>query len=245
MALIRQSNAATMARDAVVLDLGDLRRQGEIIKLRAREEAERIVADARAERERLLKTAAEEGRAAGVARGIEEGRKKGEDSGKSAAMAEFKLRLEALEKGWSGALAGFEAMREQLMVDARHEVVRLAVRIGELVTKRAVAANPDAAADQVAALLTTLMRPTRAVVSVHPDDRAAVEQALPALAARIAAAQHVELIADDSLSRGSCLLRAAGGGEIDGTIGTQLERIAAALLPGEPGPRDASGEAAP
>jgi flagellar biosynthesis/type III secretory pathway protein FliH len=233
MALIRHSNAATIARDAVVLDLGDLRRQGEIIKLRAREEAERIVAEARAERERLLKTAAEEGRAAGVAKGIEEGRKKGEDAGKAAAMAEFKQRLDALEKAWGAALAGFDAQREQLLMDARQEVVRLALRIGELVTKRAVAADPDRAADQVGAILQALTRPTRAVVAVHPDDRATVERALPALAARIAGAQHVELVADESLSRGSCVLRAAGGGEIDGTIETQLGRIAAALLPAE------------
>jgi flagellar biosynthesis/type III secretory pathway protein FliH len=229
MALIRHSNAATMARDAVVLDLGDLRRQGEIIKLRAREEAEAILAEARAERERLLGTAAEEGRAAGVAKGIEEGRKKGEDAGRAGAMTEFKRRLEALESGWSAALAGFESAREQMLMEARHEVVAVALRIGELVTKRALAATPDAAVDQVEALLRLLTRPMRAVLRVHPDDRAVVEAALPALAERIAAAQHVELVTDTALSHGSCVLRAAGGGEIDATIETQLARFAAAL----------------
>lgn len=233
MALIRQSLADTVARDAVVLDLGDLVRQGDQIRARARAEAERIVAEARAERERLLAGAAEEGRREGLAKGLEEGRKNGEEAGKREALAAAADRLKALEERWGAALAGFESQRDEMLLEARTDVLRLALLAAEKVTKRAIEMRPEAAADQLSGVLSLLTNPTRLVVAVHPDDVALVREALPALSERFASASHAEVAAADGLDRGSCVVRTGSGGTIDASIRTQLERIVRAVLPEE------------
>jgi flagellar biosynthesis/type III secretory pathway protein FliH len=232
MALIRHSAAQTLARDAVVLDLGDLVRQGETIKAKARAEADQILAAAKAERDRLVAGAAEDGRAQGFARGQEEGRKQGQEAGRLAALAEFREKLATLDKGWTAGLGAFGAERERMLLEAKTDVVRLAATVAELVTKRIVELKPEVVSDQVGAVLSLLTRPTRLTLAVNPDDEPLVREALPGLCQRFAAAAHVEITGDASVGRGGCLARTSGGGVIDATVRTQLERIAETLLPG-------------
>ena len=231
MALIRQANAATAARDAIVLDLGDIARQAEAIKARAREAADKMVGDARRERERLIQGATEQGRREGAEVGMVEGRRAGEEQGRVAALAEFKDRLAVLDAAWSAALVKLERERDQILLDARQDVLRLAVRLGELVTKRAIDVRPEVVTDQLAAVLSQLSRPSRLTVCINPADRTLIEAALPQATRALGAAAHIELAEDAALDRGSVVARTGAGGEVDASIRTQLERIAAALLP--------------
>jgi flagellar biosynthesis/type III secretory pathway protein FliH len=231
VALIRQANAKSMARDAIVLNLGDLVAQGELLKARARAEADQIVAAANAERDRLLKGAAEEGRKTGHAQGLEEGLRQGRDAGRAEAVKSQHEALARVQDAWVSALGSFDADRDRMLPEARHDIVRLAALVAEMVTKRTVELEPARVADQVAAVLALVTRPSRLAVAVHPDDEPVVREALPGLAARFESANHAELVADASLSRGSCVVRNATGGEIDASIETQLRRIVDTLLP--------------
>lgn len=245
MALIRQADARTMARDAVVLDLGDLVAQGELLKARNRAEADQILAEARAERERLLKGAAEEGRREGLARGLEEGQKQGRAAGRAEAVKEHQQALANLQEAWGAALGLFDADRDRMLMEARHDVVRLAALVAEMVTKRALALEPARVADQLAAVLSLITRPSRLTVTLHPDDEALAREALPALSAKFEGAKHAELVPDASMERGSCVVRNATGGEIDATIRTQLQRIVETLLPGGDAAPAGDGPASP
>jgi flagellar biosynthesis/type III secretory pathway protein FliH len=231
MALIRQSNAAMMARDALVLDLGDLKRQADAMRARAQAEVDQLLAEGRAERERLVRQATEEARSEGVERGLEEGREQGRQEGRAAGLAELRETLQKLESGWTAALEGFENGRARALLEGRQDVLRLAMMLGEMVAKRALALKPEAVVDQVAAALALLSKPSRVTVTVHPDDLPLIQEALPALAQKLAAAAHAELLSDTAMERGGCIVRMPSGAEIDATIGTQLERIAGALLP--------------
>lgn len=269
MALIKSANSSVAARGAVVLDLGDLTRQGQAIIAAAQRQAQAIIADAHAERARLISDAAAAGRADGVIEGRAEGLKQGLAQGQAQALAEHKAALGAMVTGWSGALEQFVGARDRLLSEAKTEVIRLALAIGERVTKRAIEADPAAAAAQLEAVLERVLRPSRLTVRVHPADRAMLADAAPALVQRFAAVQHVELVDDGALARGSCVAVVMGaardgdagaggsgggatgiGGEIDASIGTQLDRIAEAILPGarrleaRP-PPPASGSGAP
>src|SRR5690606_14602885 len=104
MSLIRHAQAKQIARDAVVLDLGDVQQQAAQLMEQARRRADAMLAEARAERERIIAGASEKGHAEGTARGLEEGRKCGAEQGQRAALAEWRPRLETLEKRWSEAL---------------------------------------------------------------------------------------------------------------------------------------------
>lgn len=233
-----------MVRDAVVLDLGDLARQAEQIKAKARAEADQILAAGKAERDRMVAGAAEEGRKQGFAKGQEEGRKAGEAAGRQAAISELREKLTKLDQGWSAGLAAFESERERMLLDARQDVVRLAAAVAELVTKRAVELKPEGVVDQVAAVLALLTRPTRLTVALHPDDEALVREALPTMAQKFASGAHIELAPDPTIARGGCIARTAAGGVIDATIAAQLERVAQTLVPSPDVPPAPAGEPA-
>ncbi len=240
MALIKHANAREMTREALVLDLADVQRQGQALFEQARRKADAILAEARAERERIAAGAADDGRREGLARGVAEGRETGAAAGREAALAEYRGRLEALAEGWGGALESFAQERGRALSQARRDILRLAAMIALKVTKRALTLDESIVALQLEAVLAVIVRPTQLVVLIHPEDRPVVESALPSLMARFPAVQHAELAEDASLERGSCVVRSRdpSGGQIDASIGTQLDRIVTALLPD-------AGDAAP
>src|SRR5262245_33760260 len=109
-----------------------------------------MVDEARRERERLTQGAREEGRREGIEIGAAEGRRTGEEQGRLAALAEYKERLTTLDTAWSAALARLEQDRDRILMEARQDVLHLAVRLGELVTKRAIEVRPEVITDQLA-----------------------------------------------------------------------------------------------
>jgi flagellar biosynthesis/type III secretory pathway protein FliH len=70
---------------------------------------------------------------------------------------------------------------------------------------------------------------------VHPDDQPILNKALPALTAALRATEHVEVGADPSLPRGSCIARTPSGGIIDASIDVQLQRMVEQILGAPPG----------
>lgn len=233
MPLIRQPAIDPSQRDAVVLHLGDLKVVGDHLKESARREAESILAAGRAERDRLVTAGRKDGHAAGHQQGLKEGREKGQQEGKTQALAEWRDKLAKLETAWVSALEAFLGDRERLMIEARQDVVTLAVMLAERVTKRALAIDPRIVADQMTEVLALVARPTRLVIAIHPADRPVVEEVLPALRRRFPNVQDLEIIDDASLDPGSCIARTANG-QIDASINAQLTRIAETLLPAGP-----------
>jgi len=233
MALIKHASAAGLAREAVVLDLGDLRRQAGRIINEAKAQAARVVSDANRERERLLSDARSEGLESGRREGFEQGRVEGERAGRDEGLLARRAELDELAAAWASALDSFEAMRDRMALDARSDVLELALALAERVTKRAVELDESAVEAQLEAALALVLRPTRLVVRVHPDDRARVIEALPALAGKFEAASHAEVVADAEAPRASCTVRTAGGA-IVADIDDQIRRLIEAVRPRGP-----------
>jgi len=228
--LIKGAESVRRAAGAVVLDLGDLARQGEAILARARAQAERIVAEARAERDRLISDAERVGFERGEARGHEHGRKAGYEEGRLAAFNDAADRIAAIEAGWAEALDAFHDRRARMLEESRADVLRLAVAVGERVARRAIECDPAAVERTLAAALDAVLAPDKLVVRISADDARIVADAMPRLAARLSGSPHVEITPDPALAHGECVVTTAGG-EIDARIDTQLDRIAEALLP--------------
>ncbi len=231
MALLRPSELARLPREAIVLDLGDLASQGRQMCAAAQARADEIVAQARAERERILAGAREAGYAIGLEEGRATGRVQGEDAGRCAAIAEWRERLSKLESAWASGLSKFEGEREGLLRAAREELLGLALQIAERVVKRRVACDPGLVVEQVAAASAQLAKSSGVIVQVHPDDVAIVEAAFPELSRKFLALRHAKIAGDPALSRGSCVVRSQAGGMIDASLETQLDRIARAIVP--------------
>lgn len=230
MALIKGANSDRLLRDAIVLDMGDLDRQAQRILAEARAEAARIIEQGKAEAQRLIDGADERGYAQGFERGQTEGRQRGEQEGKAEALSQHAAHLQALTTAWTESLAKWEADRQAMLHDAGEDVIRFAFELAKKITHRVVQHDPTIVRDQLAEALRLLGRPTSVEVLVHPDDLALAEQALPELLAEIGRCQHAAVREDASIARGGCVV-ATIGGRIDATIDTQLERIAEALVP--------------
>jgi flagellar biosynthesis/type III secretory pathway protein FliH len=246
MGMLRRADIQDVAREALVMNLADMAREGRAIVDEARREAEAILADARAERARLIADAAEEGHAIGHAKGLESGLREGERAGREAAQAEHAEVLARLAKGWEDAITRFEAERERSLVALRRDALCLAVQMAERVVKRSISYDKELVVRQVEAIVGMLSRPTRLVLEVHPQDEAVVREMLPDLIRRFAEASHVDLVTDPCLDRGSCVARTDAGATIDASIRTQIERLTAMIMPlGAPDlSEDRSAEAA-
>ncbi len=247
MALIKHANTHELTRDAIVLDLGDLSRQGQALIESARARADQILAEARDERDRIVAGSAEKGLAQGLAKGEAEGLKKGQEDGHAAAAAERKTQIDQLESAWRGALEHFGVQRDAMLSSAHVDVLRLATLIATKVVKRVVAIEPRVVEDQMRAVLATVTRPTELMIRVSPADLVTAQEALPGLLTAFQSVHGASIEPDAALGQGSCIAttrggvsESLGGGEIDASIDGQLYRIVEALLPGHRPPPEGS-----
>ncbi len=230
MAVIRSADAQTMARDAIVLDLGELSRQGDVILAQAKFQAQRVIEEAQAERARLIGDAEKVGRERGEKAGYADGIAKGQKQGAEEAREQIGQDLQRLAVAWGDALEHFETVRVALFREARLDVLKLAVEIAEKVARKAIDADENAAAAQLEAALEMISRPTRLRIACSPADKQLLIDLMPALNARFGKVASAEVVEDAKLGRGSVVV-CTEKGEIDATIDTQIARVIDAILP--------------
>lgn len=218
-----------MLRNAVVLDMGDVEAHAQGIVGEAKARAAAIIEEAERRAAHLTADADQKGHAQGFQRGMLEGREKGVREGRDHALAESRERFAAIAERWTAAIDDWDAQRERLFDEAREDVLRFAFALGERVVHRLVRADASIVADQMRKALQHLSRPTVLQVSVHPEDRAVVEQVLPEVTGSLARSAHLHLHDDPTIDRGGCVVATAGG-YVDASLATQLDRMAEALL---------------
>jgi len=229
MPVIKNANSTTMVRDAVVLDLGDLRRQAEGVLERARAEGEAMLAQARAEAAAIAPRAREEARKQGLEQGLREGREQGAAKGRAEAFEESRAAIDNVIAGWTEALERWERDRGAMFLEAREDVLALALAIAERVCHRVVEVDPACVVDQIAAALSIAAVRSTARVRMNPGDRAVVDQAWPALVQRLSQCAHAKVEDDPSIERGGCRV-ITDHGSIDASISLQIDRIVDTLL---------------
>lgn len=230
MAVIKRMDLERVEHQAVVLNLGDIAAQGERLRAAARAEAAAIVAQAKAERERLISDAKKVGHEEGLALGRAEGLKKGQADGHAMALAEAREHAKAIEAAWEKGLGEFLAQRNAMLDAAKLDVLKLAIFAAEKLTKRRLELDPTLIGDQMAAAIAEAGRGTGLVVRVAPADVELARGMLPGLMRRFGGGG-AEVREDASLARGSCVVSMAGGGMVDASIKTQMQRVAESLLP--------------
>lgn len=225
MALIKNTEAAGLVKQGVVLDLGDLNRQAERVLEQARAEAQRIVEHSRAEAQELVAQAAQRGHAEGKEQGLAEGREQGREE----AVGKFKTQIGDLITSWTEAAQRWESDRNAMLDAAREDVLEFALAMGTKITHRTIEADPTVVTDQLAEALALLAEPTAVTVSLNPEDRPMVEAVLPDMLQRLSRCAHIDVREEATVSRGGCIV-ASGKGRIDATIECQIDRIVATIL---------------
>lgn len=155
--------------------------------------------------------------------GRDEGLAAGHAEGLAAGRAEWAARIAQLDELLAGLhqqLAAGIAGHEDLLVELAFEAV---LRIlGEAAPTRA------GVLAIVRGALQTLPEREGLVVRLAPHDAAAVE-ALRDELPRLAGTRGLELVADDRIELGGCLIETAGGG-LDARLETQVQRLRELLL---------------
>jgi flagellar assembly protein FliH len=230
MPLIKARNSDHIAKSALVLDLGDLKRQADEIIAQARREAEEILAAAQTEADQLVATADARGFEIGRTRGLEEGRATGRVEGEAAARQEHDESIREVTSAWTATLERWEGEFGDMLVAAREDVLRFALAMARKIVLRVVETDPGVIDDQLAEALALLCGPRSVRVTVNPADRARVESALPALVERLGRSAHADLDEDPEVTRGGCVVR-TDRGVIDARLETQLDRMVSTMIP--------------
>ena len=217
----------------------DVEEQAKALLVRARQGAERILAEAQREGAEFKRLAhaegLEEGRREGLNRGAEEGRA----AGKQAALEEHRAQLTEAVKALTEAATDLDAARAELEAAALEEVVALAIAVARRVTKRQGLLEPAVLTENLREAMKLVVRAGDVKVAIHPSQRQTLEVALPALRLELPRLGHVELVDDPAVEPGGCRLY-AGDGQIDAGLDEQLDRVVEDLLPNADG-----AEAAP
>ena len=229
MALIKQSDHSVAAREAIVLNLGDLNREAVRMREQAIAERDRILAEARAERERILEGASEEGYEAGYRDGYAKGVDQGEREGNEKVVAEGRERIGAIEQQLSGLVDRAESECSRMLREAKEDVLLFACAFAERVAKREVELHPEVVQSQLDAALKLVLDASKLSILVHPDDRELCDQILPDLSRKRASDATIRFGDDPQLPRGSIVIRTERG-MIDASLDGQIERMVSALV---------------
>lgn len=230
MPVLKQNHSTPAMREAIVLDLGDIGAQAARIRAAAEAEASKIIAEAQAQSETLAEKLCHEAEQKGFAQGVEKGDAEGREQGRAQALADATEQLNQLVTAWSQVAMDWEQQRIEMEREARQAVLDFALSAAEKIVHRVIEVDESVVVDQAAQALSLVLSTQDATVCVHPVDRPILEDALPELLKELSALAHVNLIEDESITPGGCVVQ-FGQGRIDATVERQLQRLTDLILP--------------
>lgn len=227
MPLIKSANAPPAATP---FSLADVERVAKTTLLRARQQAEQLLAAAQAEGEALKINAHVQGMAEGRQEGLAKGFEEGRQAGHQQALNEHRSQLQQSLAAVTRIATTLEASRADLEATALAEIVKLSIAIARRVTKRQGLLDPEVLAGNLAEALKLVVQSTDIRVAIHPSQRATLDDALPRLRLQWPNLVHVKVIEDATLDGGGCKVFTENG-QVDADLAGQLDRIAAELMP--------------
>ena len=232
MPVIKNHLAGSFVKDAIVLDMSDLRRQADHLLDAAKAKAQRVLDEGQTQARELATKAEADAKARGHEQGLAQGLEQGLKAGHAEALAKAQAQFQQLQQGWLAAAQAWDEQRIQMDREARQAILQLGLIFAEKIVQRVIQVDPMVIVDQLAEALAYVMRPTDVTVHIHPADKPALQEAMPQLLEGLPQLQHVHLAEDESISRGGCSI-AYGQGRIDATIQTQFKRLVELMIPSE------------
>lgn len=210
--------------------MADVEAAAKAMLLRARQQADQLLAAAQTEGEALKAEAKAEGfqqgKSEGLARGMDEGRKAGEQQ----ALAQHTTELQQAIAALTAAATTLDNSRGDIEADGLREVVKLAIAIARRVTKRQALLEPEVMIANLEEAMKLVVQQIDLRIVINPAQRAMLDSALPQLRLQWPSLKHVEVMEDPAISPGGCRI-ATRQGSIDADLDVQLDRVVADLLP--------------
>jgi flagellar assembly protein FliH len=231
MGLIKADSAKAVA--ATQFSMRDVEQAARAMLSRARQQADQLLAEAQRQAEQLKQQAHAQGLAEGRSAGQQQGIEQGRQLGQKQALEEHRKKLVEAVQAFAAAAAAVEGHRQQLVAEAQADVIRLALAIASRITRWHGTHDPAVLQAICSDAIRLAVGKTDVRVAVHPSQRQTLEAIVPQLKLQFPTMQHVQILDDPSLVPGGCRVGTAAG-DIDADLQTQIDRIAAALLPTPP-----------
>jgi flagellar assembly protein FliH len=208
----------------------DIEAAARVTLLRARQQANEILAAARVEAEALRQAAHVSGFAQGHSQGLTEGRAQGATSGHAQALDEHNAAMDALIKSLTQTAQEIEQRRDDLETTALREVIDLGCAIARRITKRQALIDPQVMIANLKEAMSLAVHAADVRIALHPSQTQTLRRELANLQLSWPQLKHIELSEDASIEPGGVRIFTTGG-QVDGTLDTQLDRIIAELSP--------------
>jgi flagellar assembly protein FliH len=169
--------------------------------------ADEVLREAQVAAKRIAAQAEADGHERGYALGLEEG---------GAAVVAARQALEEV-------VGGVLELRSQFLEQGEARAVELALLLAEKIVGAALDVQPGRVLEVVRGALRRTVERDHLVIEVHPADLEIVRAEVGEVAARLGGVGQLEVVAEQRVARGGCVVRTAEG-EIDSRIETQLER---------------------
>src|SRR4051812_33669766 len=177
MGLIKATSAPTTLAP---FSMRDVEEQARALLLRARQAAERLLAEAQREGEEIRKRAHAEGLADGMVEGLARGTEEGRAAGRQQALEEHRTGLSQALAALTSAGQALDASRADLESGALQEVVELAIAVARRVTKRQGVIDPAVLTENLREAMKLVVHAGDVKVAMHPLQRQTLQSALPA-----------------------------------------------------------------
>ena len=183
---------------------------------KASTDATRIRQEANEAAERIKAQAYEEARKEGFAKGEKEGFEKGLDQ-----VDKLINQLEVITRD-------VDECKRNILENAKHDIVDLAVEIAEKVVKSTCAKQRDVAVRNAEYALGLLKEKSPVVIRVNLADMDVAREYRSLLLNMFDKVESIKIAEDHSVEQGGCLIESSTGG-VDANIRTQLSSIRSSL----------------
>lgn len=178
----------------------------------AREEAEKIVAQANVAAGQVIKTAEQQGRGKAL------------EAATQTATAKVDQQLNSLLPALQKTADLIQQEKEAWMRHWEQRAIDLSIAIAERLIQRELREDPEIPVSVIRQALELAAGQEHVQLHLNPLDVEALGERAQILARQINNLASLEIVADDAISPGGCLVRSEFG-EIDHQFETQLERI--------------------
>jgi flagellar assembly protein FliH len=232
--VIKAGQAGPVLKHLSTVDLADHLEEADVLVERARRHASQIAAKAGQDAERALQEANKTGYDAGYALGYSEGTAAGHQAAYEESIERFNKEHANIVAAMERAVAGFDALKEEIRIAAERDVLEFAVRVVSKLTFAIGRLHRESATENLSRTLRLVGSRTDLTIRVHPHDAESIKTFAQSVLQRVDATPSVNIVEDDSLSPGGCVV-CNERTEIDATLETQVDEMVTLLLGGKAG----------
>jgi flagellar assembly protein FliH len=227
--LIKASAARNLGGAAFNFD--DLRRQCDEFVEVARGKAKDILAEATRGANEIRSQARAEGIAAGEREGLAAAQHLIETRAAEIAAQKTQEQLRTVLPAFRAAVDALQLERDRWLATWEKSTIKLSAAIAGKILRQELSQHPEMALSIVREALQLAMGQPDVKLHLHPLDLEQLRDCGKEVVSRLGAVGEATLVADESISRGGCLIETHHG-VIDARVETQIERIANELIEG-------------